>query len=43
MLHRNMLKTIFLYLLYQILFKILNTTIKLHVFEDIIKLQKVKM
>lgn len=41
MLHRNMLKTIFLYLLYQILFKILNTTIKL--FEDMIKLQKVKM
>lgn len=41
MLHRNMLKTIFLYLLYQILFKILNTTIKL--FEDIIRLQKVKM
>lgn len=41
MLHRNMLKTIFLYLLYQILFKILNTTIKL--FEDMIRLQKVKM
>lgn len=41
MLHRNMLKTIVLYLLYQILFKILNTTIKL--FEDIIRLQKVKM
>lgn len=41
MLHRNMLKKIFLYLLYQILFKILNTIIKL--FEDMIKLQKVKM